>query len=204
MTAPTFAAWTAWLAFLGPEEGVLSRTASDPGNWTGGAVGRGTLVGTKYGISAASYPTLDIAALTLDQANAIRQTDFWDKVRGDELPAPIAFMVTDAAFMSGPDRAIRQMQQALGVSPVDGVLGAHTLAAAHAAKTLDFLDRVRGAPAVVPQHAGTMVGRQRRVDPAAISRRPHRFGAGSFLSWDARHISAATFFATARWANCSG
>lgn len=139
MTAPTFAAWTAWLAFLGPEEGTLSLDPTDTGNWTGGAVGRGTLVGTKYGISAASYPTLDIAALTLDQANAIRQTDFWDKVRGDELPAPIAFMVTDAAFMSGPDRAIRQMQQALGVSPVDGVLGAHTLAAAHAAKTLDFL-----------------------------------------------------------------
>ena len=59
MTAPTFAAWTAWLAFLGPEEGTLSLDPTDTGNWTGGAVGRGTLVGTKYGISAASYPTLE-------------------------------------------------------------------------------------------------------------------------------------------------
>jgi lysozyme family protein len=135
--ALAFSAWVAWLAFLGPEEGVLSLDPNDGGNWTGGRPGDGLLHGTKYGISAASYPTLDIADLTLEQANAIRKTDYWDKVKGDFLPAPVAFMVADAAYMSGPDRAILQLQATLGVA-VDGDLGDKTIAAALAVKPNDF------------------------------------------------------------------
>jgi hypothetical protein len=32
----------------------------DPGNWTGGAIGKGELRGTKWGISAQTYPQIDI------------------------------------------------------------------------------------------------------------------------------------------------
>lgn len=119
-------AFQAWLDFLGIAEGVLSMDPNDPGNWTGGRCGDGMLCGSKYGISAAAHPTVDIAGLTLDQANGIRKTDYWDEVRGDYLPAPVAFMVADAAYMSGPDRAIRQLQQSLDVA-VDGDLGDQTV-----------------------------------------------------------------------------
>jgi lysozyme family protein len=131
-------AFQAWLAFLGPIEGGLNMNPSDPGNWTGGRPGDGFLRGTNGGISAASYPTLDIAALTQDQIDAIRKTDFWDAVHGDFLPAPIAFVVADAAYMSGPDRATRQMQQALGVT-VDGDIGDQTTNAALTFPVTEFL-----------------------------------------------------------------
>jgi lysozyme family protein len=132
------AAFVAWNAFLNVFEGGLSLTPSDPGNWTGGAVGKGKLAGSNGGISAASYPTLDIATLTAVQIEALRQQDFWAKIAGDSLPGPVAFMVADAAFMSGPDRAIRQMQGVLGVA-VDGDLGEQTLAAAKAVVAQTFV-----------------------------------------------------------------
>lgn len=126
-------AFRAWLAFLGPAEGGLSLDPNDPGNWTGGRCGDGKLIGSKFGISAAAHPDCDIAGLTLDAANRIRKDDYWDEVKGDFLPGWVAFIVADAAYMSGPDRAIRQLQAALG-AVVDGFLGDHTIAAALAAK----------------------------------------------------------------------
>ena len=47
-------------------EGEFDDSPKDRGNWTGGAIGVGELRGTKYGISAAAFPTLDIKAITLD------------------------------------------------------------------------------------------------------------------------------------------
>ncbi len=60
-------------------EGGYTNDPKDLGNWTGGKIGSGILKGTKYGISAASYPNLDIKNLTLSQAQQIYKNDFWDK-----------------------------------------------------------------------------------------------------------------------------
>lgn len=111
-------------------EGGLSTVRSDPGNWTGGKVGVGDLRGTKYGISAASYPGEDIRNLTLDRAKAIYRRDFWDKVHGDDLPYVVAFNLFDGAVNSGPSRAIKWMQEAAGVA-ADGIVGPRSLAAFH-------------------------------------------------------------------------
>ncbi len=110
------------------EEGGYTANAADPGNWTSGKCGVGRCSGTKYGISAASYPNVDIAGLSLNDAKAIYRRDYWDKVRGDELPAALALLVFDAAVNSGPSRAIRWLQTALRVT-VDGVLGPASMAA---------------------------------------------------------------------------
>jgi lysozyme family protein len=109
-------------------EGGYSCEREDSGNWTGGACGRGVLRGTKFGISAATYPGLDVQALTLDQAAEIYRRDFWLAVRGDELPGPLALLVFDAAVNNGVGRAARWLQAAAGVT-VDGVLGPVTMAA---------------------------------------------------------------------------
>jgi lysozyme family protein len=69
----------AFAALIGPE-GDYSAVREDPGNWTGGAVGHGLRRGTKYGISAASFPTLDIQGLTLEQARAIYRALYWDRM----------------------------------------------------------------------------------------------------------------------------
>ena len=112
-------------------EGGFGANPADAGNWTGGAVGAGELRGTKYGISAASYPTLDIASITLDQAKAIYRRDYWDKVSGDQLPPTLALLVFDSAVNSGPDRAIMWLQAAVGETQ-DGVIGPKTMAAVEA------------------------------------------------------------------------
>lgn len=110
------------------EEGGYGADPADPGNWTGGAVGAGALHGTKFGISAAAYPTLDIAGLTLAQAQAIYRRDYWDPVAGDALPPPLALIVFDAAVNNGVDRAARWLQGAVGVAQ-DGEIGPQTRAA---------------------------------------------------------------------------
>ena len=122
-------------AILIGEEGGYTDNPSDPGNWTGGRVNSGRCAGTKYGLSAASFPTLNIAALTLAQAQAIYRLRYWAPVSGDGLPPPLALLVFDAAVNNGLSHAVRWLQAAAGCD-ADGVLGSGTLAAiarAHAA-----------------------------------------------------------------------
>ncbi len=107
-------------------EGGFTDDSADVGNWTGGAVGAGTCRGTKFGISAAAYPDLDIANLTLDDAKAIYQRDHWQHVAGDRLPGPLALLVFDASINNGPSRAARWLQQVVQV-PQDGLIGQRTL-----------------------------------------------------------------------------
>jgi len=40
---------------------------------------------TKFGISKRSYPTINIAAMTIDQAKAIYRRDYWEACRLDEV-----------------------------------------------------------------------------------------------------------------------
>jgi lysozyme family protein len=110
------------------EEGVYSNDPEDNGNWTGGKKGYGLLKGTKYGISAKTYPRLDIENLSLDQAKEIAKNDYWDKIKGDQLPFTWGLLMFDSAYNQGPTTAIRLAQDACGVL-VDGVLGPRTLAA---------------------------------------------------------------------------
>jgi len=107
-------------------EGVLSMDPKDSGNWTKGIIGKGVLKGSKYGISAASYPNLDIKNLTLQQAKDIYLVDFWI----DGAPEEIAFDLFDTSVNSGKGRAIMLLQKTVG-SIVDGKLGPQTLEAAN-------------------------------------------------------------------------
>src|ERR1700733_16121152 len=114
-------------------EGDFTADPADSGNWTGGAVGAGTCRGTRFGISAAAYPDLDIAALSLDAAKALYQRDYWQRIAGDLLPAALALLVFDAAINNGTNRALRWLQQVAQV-PQDGVIGPRTFdAIGHAA-----------------------------------------------------------------------
>lgn len=112
---------TAFVQLVGIE-GKYSDDETDPGNWTGGAVGKGELRGTMYGISAASYPTLDIKGLTIPKVKALYLTDFWDKIHGDLLPDVVAVALFKEAVNLGVQGAIKAMQRAIRVD-VDGVLG---------------------------------------------------------------------------------
>lgn len=101
---------------IGHEGGYVDHP-SDPG-------GR-----TKFGISQRAYPSIDVAALTLDQARAIYHRDYWRAASCDSMPARLGIELFDAAVNHGVRPAVRMMQRALGVAD-DGVVGPVTIAAA--------------------------------------------------------------------------
>lgn len=119
-------------------EGGYSTDRNDPGNWTGGKVGKGVLKGTKYGIAANTYPNLDIKNLTLEQAKAIYKKDWWDKLGAEQLHPAIVYQLWDFAVNAGKSRAVKELQQVAGVID-DGILGAKTIAAVKALPVTDVL-----------------------------------------------------------------
>ena len=108
------------------QAGGYTANPADRGNWTGGTIGSGTCRGTRFGISAAAYPGLDITNLTVDAAKALYHRDYWQRIAGDRLPATLALLVFDAAINNGTGRAVRWLQQVAQV-PQDGVIGPRTL-----------------------------------------------------------------------------
>lgn len=145
MTATPAEAFETWCRFLAPTEGRLSLDPTDPGNWTSGKPGVGRLVGTMFGIAASSHPDVDIPNLTIETADHIRKTDYWDKINGDNLPPPVAFVVADAAYGSGPRVAAEQLQAMLGVG-VDGDIGPH--------ETIPAVLRAIAKPSIYPDQTG--------------------------------------------------
>jgi len=83
---------------------------------------------TNFGIAKRSYPDLDIAKLSKNDAKRIYKEDFWDKVRGDQMPGGIALMVFDAAVNKGVSRASKFLQEIVNANPIDGIIGSGTLA----------------------------------------------------------------------------
>lgn len=70
--------------------------------------------------------------MTRARAAVIYRRDYWDAVRGDDLPSGLDFVAFDAAVNSGVSRSVRWLQAAVEAR-VDGIAGPQTLAASHAA-----------------------------------------------------------------------
>ena len=111
---------------------------------------------TNWGISKRSYPDEDIPNLTRERAKEIWARDFWYRVSADTLPDGVAFQLSDFAYNSGADTAIRYYQRALGVAD-DGYWGPVSQGAANAmsesdqilrlnAERLDFMTRLKHWP----------------------------------------------------------
>lgn len=86
---------------------------------------------TNFGIDKRSHPEVDIKNLTRAGAIAIYHSDYWKRVRAEELPDKIAEVVMDIGVNNGTGRAIKWLQEALIVT-VDGVIGPKTIEAARA------------------------------------------------------------------------
>lgn len=109
-------------------EGGFTKDPRDRGNWTGGKVGRGDLKGTKFGITAMSYPSLDIERLTSDEARAIYTKDFWGVAGCGQVPDAVKFDLFDFAVNSGPVTAAKLLQRTVGVVE-DGAIGPKSIMA---------------------------------------------------------------------------
>lgn len=71
-------------------------------------------------------------ALTPADVAPLYKAKYWDKIKGDELPDGVDYVVFDCAINSGPGRAIKFLQGCVGVD-MDGAIGPKTLAAVRAA-----------------------------------------------------------------------
>lgn len=104
------------------EEGGLSNDPADSGGLT------------KYGISKAAYPHLDIASLAKEQAQEIYRRDYHDPLNiGRIADDQLAYAVFDAAVNCGVGWAGKALQDALGAighpTFLDGKVGKNTLIA---------------------------------------------------------------------------
>lgn len=93
-------------------EGGFSLRRDDPGNWTGGRVGAGTLKGTNFGIAASAHPTLDIVHLTRAEAEAIYASEYWTPAGCEALPAGLDLSHFDGTVNSGRARSARWLARA--------------------------------------------------------------------------------------------
>ena len=127
-------------------EGGFQKDPFDNGNWTGGKREDGVLKGTKFGISAGSYPDEDIENLTIDRAKELYHKDFWQKqschlMEGNE---EIAIELFDTSVNAGIGKGAKIFQEAINLSnrnekdykdiDVDGAIGAKTISAFRSCK----------------------------------------------------------------------
>ena len=106
---------SAFEALIGHEGGYVDHP-NDPGGET------------KFGISKRSYPDVNIAGLTLDEAKAIYRRDYWDRAKADEMPSELRSLIFDGAVNAGVAQSIKWLQRAAGARE-DGVLGPITMSA---------------------------------------------------------------------------
>jgi len=68
----------------------------------------------------------EMRGLTRDKVKPLYRKNYWDKVKGDDLPKGVDYAVFDYAVNSGPGRAARTLQRVIGVAQ-DGAIGPKTL-----------------------------------------------------------------------------
>ncbi|AOO81673.1 glycoside hydrolase family 108 protein [Bosea vaviloviae] len=84
-------------------------------------------------------PKHDVYLMETTERDEIYRAQYWDAVRGDDLPAGIDYVVFDGAVNSGPAQSVKWLQRALGGVKVDGEFGEATLAAVAAHPDHDAL-----------------------------------------------------------------
>jgi len=94
-------------------EGLFSDDPNDPGNWTGGQPGKGILKGTKFGISAMSYPSIDIKSLTKETAKEIYYKDYWLYNLCQNKPYPIDIIHFNTCINPGKAIADRILKEVI-------------------------------------------------------------------------------------------
>jgi lysozyme family protein len=121
------------------DEGGYVNNPHDPGGPTKYGITLKTLAAYRgQAVSAASAS--DVKALSLAEAAAILDSQYWRKVWGDELPRGVDYAMFDFAVNSGPAQAIKTAQRLLGVDH-DGTMGAITLQAIQKTAAKEFIDR---------------------------------------------------------------
>lgn len=119
-------------------EGGYVNHPKDPG----GATNRGVTqrVYNDWRVSRGLVPR-SVKHIQQAEVEEIYRRNYWDAIKGDELPAGVDYCVFDLAVNSGTNRAIRFLQRAAKVIE-DGKLGPVTLAAVKAIPASEMTDLI--------------------------------------------------------------
>ena len=110
------------LAMVLKHEGGFVDHPKDPG----GATNMGVTLGTYEQWMGRSVTIAEMKALTADDVAPIYRKNYWDRVRGDDLPSGVDWSVFDWAVNSGPSRSAKALQKIVMVTR-DGAIGPKTL-----------------------------------------------------------------------------
>lgn len=127
-------------------EACLAQILSHEGGWAdhsadpGGATMKGITIGTYRAWKGRNVTKAELRAISDAEIAALYRKNYWDAVRGDDLPAGLDLVAFDGAVNSGVSRGAKWLQAALGVNP-DGVIGPKTIAAAKDAHKEAVIDR---------------------------------------------------------------
>jgi lysozyme family protein len=83
----------------------------------------------------------DMRALTPEMVKPFYKKNYWDRIRGDELPSGVDYAAYDLAVNSGTGRAAKYLQQIAGVT-ADGVIGPQSLKAIQKCDAEDTVDEI--------------------------------------------------------------
>lgn len=129
-------------------EGGFTNDPRDPGN----KLPDGRAGSTMWGCTQANWEAYVGHKVTQDDMKALKKEDvkplykknYWDAVKGDDLPSGVDYAAFDFAINAGPGASKRMIQRALGVA-ADGAIGPATMAAIKAANGKEFLQKFSDA-----------------------------------------------------------
>ena len=101
---------------------------------------------TNLGVTKRVYEdfggTKDMKELTKEDVEPIYKKNYWDSVKGDDLPEGLDLCIFDFAVNAGPGRAAKFLQKLIGVTQ-DGGIGPQTLGALQSAIGEDVRTQTR-------------------------------------------------------------
>ena len=116
--------WEQCFALVLKHEGGFVNHPKDPGGMTNLGVTR-----TNWELFLDHDVTeADMRALTPEMVKPFYKKNYWDRIRGDELPSGVDYAAYDLAVNSGTGRAAKYLQQIAGVT-ADGVIGPRSMEA---------------------------------------------------------------------------
>jgi lysozyme family protein len=127
--------WDACFTMVLKHEGGFVNHPKDPGGMTNLGVTR-----TNWELYLDHDVTeADMRALTPEMVKPFYKKNYWDKIRGDELPSGVDYAAYDLAVNSGTGRAAKYLQQIAGVT-ADGVIGPRSMEAIKKCDAEDTVD----------------------------------------------------------------
>ena len=129
--------WEQCFALVLKHEGGFVDHPKDPGGMTNLGVTR-----TNWELYLNRDVTeAEMRALTPEIVKPFYKKNYWDRIKGDELPSGVDYAAYDLAVNSGTGRAAKYLQQIAGVT-ADGVIGPQSLKAIQKCDAEDVVDEI--------------------------------------------------------------